>query len=140
MPMTADFPSMSSPATLTSTTNQESSSLCKEKRQPCRKPKLEIEVPWEKPPSTPSTQNFNLQTQHLFTRDMLVTEEFIKSELKAMRYIDSSETKLPPMCTSLLKLLPQLGLNRRLLLYYDIFHTWDIDVEISPSTKSYFLS
>lgn len=129
-----------------------SGSYCKANKKGCRKPRVEIQVPWDKTPSLPS---FKSQADATFTDDMLLTEEYIRSEhgavidgitsiyetLRSMAYIERSEIKYPPHQNLPTAKLAAIGLEPearallRYLTYLDV--SYDEGIEISRDTNAY---
>ncbi|KAL5330100.1 hypothetical protein ACEPPN_003624 [Leptodophora sp. 'Broadleaf-Isolate-01'] len=127
-------------------------SYCKECTRGCRKPKVEVQVPWDKTPSLPLGAELQVLSP---TGDVSFTEEYIKSEhkdlidgitsiyemLKSMAYISASDIKYPPHRNLPMAQLAAIGLEpeARALLrhipYLDVDH--DNEIDISKDTNAY---
>ncbi|KAH6723027.1 hypothetical protein BKA61DRAFT_463605 [Leptodontidium sp. MPI-SDFR-AT-0119] len=127
-------------------------SYCKKYTRGCRKPKIEVQVPWDKTPSLPSGADLQVPSP---TDDVSFTEEYIKSEhkdlidvitsiyemLKSMAYISALDIKYPPHRNLPMAQLAAIGLEpeARALLrhipYLDVDH--DNEIEISKDTNAY---
>ena len=126
-------------------------SSCHAKKVPCKKPQVEVQLPWDTEPISQVGQS--PPPQHTITDDAATfTEDFIRAEhkevidgitkiyqtLKLIDYIDDAELIYPPHQHLPAQELASLGLEPEAIALLRYLPYLDIkDVEISPCTSSY---
>jgi hypothetical protein len=129
-------------------TNNLVGSSCLSLSVPCKKPKTEIEVPWQKSPTSQSCEVSSHDPNH---DDAVFTEEFIKTQhgelingitqvyetLRRMDYIKESEIRRPPHHNLPKEELATIGLEPEVIALLRYLPFLDIRDEISYGTLPY---
>lgn len=124
-------------------------SSCLAKKRPCKKPQVEIQLPWD---TEPFQQIGQTPYQHSITNDAATfTEDFIRVEhkdvidgitkiyqtLKSMDYIDDAELIYPPHQHLPAQELASFGLEPEAIALLSYLPYLDIEEEISPYISPY---
>lgn len=129
-------------------TNRLVGSSCLALEEPCKKPEIEIEVPWQK---SPTSQTCEVSSHEPNNDDAVFTEEFIKSQhgelingitqiyetIRCMDYIEESEIKQPPHGDLPKDELVAIGLEPEVIALLKHLPFLEMDDEISHGTLPY---
>ncbi|KAM0313966.1 hypothetical protein ACHAO8_005073 [Botrytis cinerea] len=123
-------------------------SSCLSLKETCRKPEIEIEVPWQKSPTSQSCEVPSHDPNH---NDAVFTEDFIKEQhgefirsitqvyetLRYMEYIEESEIRRPPHQNLPKEEFVTIGLEPEVIALLRHLPFLEIDDEISYGTLPY---
>ncbi|KAM0151171.1 hypothetical protein ACHAQE_008618 [Botrytis cinerea] len=123
-------------------------SSCLSLKETCKKPEIEIEVPWQKSPTSQSCEVPSHDPNH---NDAVFTEDFIKEQhgefirsitqvyetLRYMEYIEESEIRRPPHQNLPKEEFVTIGLEPEVIDLLRHLPFLEIDDEISYGTLPY---
>ncbi|KAK6601694.1 hypothetical protein H4I96_07035 [Botrytis cinerea] len=123
-------------------------SSCLSLKETCKKPEIEIEVPWQKSPTSQSCEVPSHDPSH---NDAVFTEDFIKEQhgefirgitqvhetLRYMEYIEESEIRRPPHQNLPKEEFVTIGLEPEVIALLRHLPFLEIDDEISYGTFPY---
>ncbi|KAM0154511.1 hypothetical protein ACHAPG_006462 [Botrytis cinerea] len=123
-------------------------SSCLSLKETCKKPEIEIEVPWQKSPTSQSCEVPSHDPNH---NDAVFTEDFIKEQhgefirsitqvyetLRYMEYIEESEIRRPPHQNLPKEEFVTIGLEPEVIALLRHLPFLEIDDEISYGTLPY---